>query len=421
MYRIALLSVVLPAAASGQNYSVTAVDLGPDIVMGWATDLTDDGRVVGSSVVESGRRTLGFVWRNGIVEQLVVPQGGSVGVFPRFWDVQHQVSVLTVTEGGFYAGAGANVNFFFTRQAYFSWLPVPDPYPQQYIAAISPSDDAVVYDIADTAPFITGVGSMFLPNNQRVGFVSLLSKTDDVGDPPRQTLVHGFAGTGSPACAWAVNNSGDVVGFGADAGGNHRPFLLPSGGAMVDLGTLGGPSGEAFDISETGYIAGQADVGVGRPHAFVRAPGAAGLQDLGTLGGPASAARAVNDTGAVVGESWTSDGLVHAFVAHGAQMHDLNSRIPPGSGWVLSHASGINSDGWIVGWGLYQGKQRGFLVTPESCYPDCNADGQLTVSDFGCFQTKFVAGDPYADCNSDGQLSVADFGCFQTRFVTGCP
>ncbi len=57
----------------------------------------------------------------------------------------------------------------------------------------------------------------------------------------------------------------------------------------------------------------------------------------------------------------------------------------------------------------------------KRCYPDCNADCALTVADFGCFQTKFVAGDPYADCNGDGSLTVADFGCFQTKFVAACP
>ena len=55
------------------------------------------------------------------------------------------------------------------------------------------------------------------------------------------------------------------------------------------------------------------------------------------------------------------------------------------------------------------------------CRADCNADGSLTVADFGCFQTRFVAGDPYADCNADGRLTVQDFGCFQTAFVAGCP
>ncbi len=61
------------------------------------------------------------------------------------------------------------------------------------------------------------------------------------------------------------------------------------------------------------------------------------------------------------------------------------------------------------------------LKLGASCYPDCNASGQLTVADFGCFQTKFIAGDPHSDCNADGQLTVADFGCFQTKFVLGCP
>ena len=59
------------------------------------------------------------------------------------------------------------------------------------------------------------------------------------------------------------------------------------------------------------------------------------------------------------------------------------------------------------------------------CYADCNQDGALNLSDFGCFQTKFVlglvSGDPYADCNGDGVLNFADFGCFTTKFALGCP
>ncbi|MCC6660155.1 MAG: hypothetical protein IT437_04640 [Phycisphaerales bacterium] len=58
---------------------------------------------------------------------------------------------------------------------------------------------------------------------------------------------------------------------------------------------------------------------------------------------------------------------------------------------------------------------------PAPCYPDCNADGQLNLSDFGCFTTKFALGDPYADCNGDGALNLSDFGCFTTKFALGCP
>jgi hypothetical protein len=65
-----------------------------------------------------------------------------------------------------------------------------------------------------------------------------------------------------------------------------------------------------------------------------------------------------------------------------------------------------------------------FLVngTPGGgCYADCNGDGTLNLSDFGCFQTKFAVGDPYADCNGDGVRNLSDFGCFQTKFALGCP
>ncbi|MFM9996917.1 MAG: choice-of-anchor R domain-containing protein [Phycisphaerales bacterium] len=55
------------------------------------------------------------------------------------------------------------------------------------------------------------------------------------------------------------------------------------------------------------------------------------------------------------------------------------------------------------------------------CDPDCNSDGALSVADFGCFQGKYVLGDPYADCNGSGTLTVADFGCFQGLYVLGCP
>ena len=77
-----------------------------------------------------------------------------------------------------------------------------------------------------------------------------------------------------------------------------------------------------------------------------------------------------------------------------------------------------NGDGvlTVADFGCFQTK---FVAADP--YADCNGDGSRTVADFGCFQTKFVAADPYADCNGDGQLSVADFGCFQTKYVIGCP
>ncbi|MCC6659874.1 MAG: hypothetical protein IT437_03210 [Phycisphaerales bacterium] len=61
------------------------------------------------------------------------------------------------------------------------------------------------------------------------------------------------------------------------------------------------------------------------------------------------------------------------------------------------------------------------LTPVVSCYPDCNGDAVLNLSDFGCFTTKFALGDPYADCNGDSALNLSDFGCFTTKFALGCP
>ncbi len=55
------------------------------------------------------------------------------------------------------------------------------------------------------------------------------------------------------------------------------------------------------------------------------------------------------------------------------------------------------------------------------CYADCTDDAVLSVADFTCFQSKFVAGNLDADCNFSGSLTIADFTCFQNAFVAGCP
>jgi probable HAF family extracellular repeat protein len=46
-------------------------------------------------------------------------------------------------------------------------------------------------------------------------------------------------------------------------------------------------------------------------------------------------------------------------------MLDLNTLIPPGTGWTLDQANGINDAGEIVGYGAKKGQQHAFLLTPE--------------------------------------------------------
>jgi probable HAF family extracellular repeat protein len=65
----------------------------------------------------------------------------------------------------------------------------------------------------------------------------------------------------------------------------------------------------------------------------------------------------------VVGRSQNAGSEMRAFLYSGSML-DLNSLLPPGSGWTLVDATGINNAGQITGTGLSQGQVRAFLLTP---------------------------------------------------------
>ncbi|MEX2218684.1 MAG: hypothetical protein WD749_07980 [Phycisphaerales bacterium] len=64
---------------------------------------------------------------------------------------------------------------------------------------------------------------------------------------------------------------------------------------------------------------------------------------------------------------------------------------------------------------------------PAPCYANCDGSTTapvLNVADFGCFLTRYAAGEAYANCDGSTTppaLNVADFGCFLTKYAAGCP
>jgi probable HAF family extracellular repeat protein len=123
------------------------------------------------------------------------------------------------------------------------------------------------------------------------------------------------------------------------------------------LGTLGGPYSSAYDINDSGQVAGWAVDASGAEHAVLWTPNGTTwtINDIGTLGSYYSSAHGINATGQIVGESYTASGARHAFlwtpggtdgVPSNPQMKDLGTL----SGFPSSSALDINDAGQVVGY-----------------------------------------------------------------------
>ncbi len=151
---------------------------------------------------------------------------------------------------------------------------------------------------------------------------------------------------GNFSVATGINNRGQLTGRAALADGANHVFLY-SGGTMQDIGTLGGRHASGSAVNDRGHVAGLSYLAgdVQEFHAFLYRHGV--LKDLGTLGGGSSSAAAINDEDDVVGFSTLTAGSTsrHAFLYRHHKMHDLGT-LPGGSD---SFAVGISNDGDVIG------------------------------------------------------------------------
>jgi len=168
-----------------------------------------------------------------------------------------------------------------------------------------------------------------------------------------------------------INDDNEIVGESVFSYGppfKSRGFTWTQGAGMIDLGTLaGGVTSVANAINSSGIIVGQSDGSStgGHWHA-VEWDASRKIHDLGTLpGGTYSIAFAINDSSVVVGYGNLSNNAAHAVIWTSSGKQDLNSLIPPDSGWVLINANAINNVGQITGYGTIKGYNHAFLLTPK--------------------------------------------------------
>src|SRR5262249_26346847 len=143
------------------------------------------------------------------------------------------------------------------------------------------------------------------------------------------------------SAASGINASGQVAGTGQRPFGS-RGFLWNSG-TLTNVGTLGGKDSFGYALNNSGQVVGSAATAAGPFHAFVWRAGV--MTDLEPAGGEVnSSARSVNASGQVVGERAPAGGKVpqHAFLYSNGTMTNLNDLVPPGSGWTVTQAAGIN-------------------------------------------------------------------------------
>ncbi|HEV3277134.1 MAG TPA: hypothetical protein VG860_09985 [Terriglobia bacterium] len=159
-----------------------------------------------------------------------------------------------------------------------------------------------------------------------------------------------------------INNKGQVVGYSNDAKGNWHGFVWSKSAGIVALAAPPntGVNQSANAINDLGQIAGGSAFPTGNFAALWTPDNT--IESLGALPGQGwSSAFAINNLGQVVG--WS--GYLAFFWSSTTGMLDLNTLIPPNSGWILTAAFGINGRGQITGEGDINGQTHAFVLTPD--------------------------------------------------------
>jgi probable HAF family extracellular repeat protein len=214
------------------------------------------------------------------------------------------------------------------------------------------------YQYVGWASTDSGENEAFLDDHGKITFLGTLNNAV----APGTTAIQLSAGPISSS-AQGINDGGAIVGYsvyGSSSTATHA-FLWQSG-TMTDLGTLsGGSQSGANAINATGEIVGWSNSANGT-HAVAWIGST--LSDLGTLTGyNSSDALALDSTGRIVGSATDAQGNQHAVLWRNGAITDLNSLLPANSGWILNVATGITSQGLIVGTGLDNGVQTAFELS----------------------------------------------------------
>jgi probable HAF family extracellular repeat protein len=332
------------STAQAEQYEITELGTLGGIWSG-PSQLDNQGRVVGGSTIQSGAWH-GFSWSNGQMTDLGVPDDylvssstgfNSSGQIVGYANGQYQSQYAYIWEDNVWT--------------YLGTLPGPG---LDYSVASGINNNSQIIGYS----FTLGPGSMMR------GWIWENDVMTDLGDLG-----------GDKSSANAINEQGQIVGYSQiyDPDNYYTHAFIWENGTMSDLGVLPGEvNSAANDINDYGQIVGSSShqmetypfLSVYRPCLWDNGQ----IIDLGLPQGYArGVATGINNDGTIVGWMATtlSGGTKHAFVWRDGVLTNLNSIVPPNSGWELQSASDINDNGQIIGSGSApSGSIQGFLLTP---------------------------------------------------------
>lgn len=248
-------------------------------------------------------------------------------------------------------------------------LPLFSGFTNAFATGVSDTGQIVGYATIPSPPF-SGPRPFIYQNGSTV----------DMGTPGNTGQATGMNGSGQ-ATGW-FDAFGQPYHFFMYDGSVHDLGALPGNGSLATLAI--GPTGEivGHDQNNSFYYDGSIHILSGitpaavNSHGVIVGVGSDGfattydgtLHSLGSVAGfNESEATAINSSGVIVGlllhyPTFTGQ---EPFVYQNGTMTDLNDLLPPGSGWTLEGASGINDAGQIVGFGINPlGVQESYLLTP---------------------------------------------------------
>jgi hypothetical protein len=281
------------------------------------------------------------------------------------------------------------------------------------------------------------IGSVDLNDNGSLAVIQhgTPAAVAEIIDSATNSLVFSAPGTGAGSAYFKISGDGNVI----VVGGFSFHVYKKIAGTYTQVINFNAPTswfGSAAAVSRDGSTVAVLSHNYGTNHQDTDTRvwdvnsatllGTFSTHGSGQVQGSASDAVLSDNGSRMVAAFWgTQDNAFPEVLVLNRTAQLVNQIDPPGSPFSVD----ISGDGQYVLAGtkavhanqLGNGGNTYLLGTAAPCYPDCNGDGALNLSDFGCFQTKFALGDPYADCNGDTVLNLSDFGCFQTQFALGCP